>query len=144
MWIGFADDNKKPRHSPRFQTVEKGRSTASKRRKTKILFKMEDNISIRIKARISSREPRHCLLSTNTNSTVPTYANEFVFAEYTYLLSKSTQRVEVFARRAHRRHAENRGKKASVFCGLFLILNSVFLRLRPLSTHLQNHLSRRP
>ncbi len=78
------------------QTIEKGRSTASKRRKTKILLKMKDNISIRIMARISSREPRHYLLSTNTNSTVPTYADEFVFVEYTYLLSKSISACRSF------------------------------------------------
>jgi len=34
------------------------------------------------------------LLPTNANSTVPTYADEFAFVEYPYLLSKSAQRVE--------------------------------------------------
>ncbi len=46
--------------------------------------------------RFPSRKPHHCLLLTNTNSTVPPYADEFVFVKYPYLLSKSTQRVEVF------------------------------------------------
>ena len=33
----------------------------------------------------SSRKPHHCLLLTNTNSTVPEYADEFVFVKYAYL-----------------------------------------------------------
>ncbi len=83
-----------------FLAVEKGRSTASKRRKTKILLKMKDDIFIRIMARFPRWEPRHCLLSSKTNSTVPTYADEFVFAKYTYLFRSLFLRVEV------PRHAE--------------------------------------
>ena len=48
----------------------------------------------KITVRFSSREPHRCLLFKNTNSTVPLYADEFVFLKYTYLLSKSPQRVE--------------------------------------------------
>jgi len=57
-------------------------------------------------ARFSSRKPHHCSLLTNTNSTVPVYADEFVFVKYTYLLSKSTLRVEVS------RHAERACQEA--------------------------------
>ena len=39
-------------------------------------------------------KPLHCLLPTNTNSTVRQYADEFVFVKYPYLLSKSFQCVE--------------------------------------------------
>ena len=51
--------------------------------------------------RFPLRKPLHCLLPTNTNSTVRQYADEFVFVEYPYLLSESPQRVELS------RHAES-------------------------------------
>ena len=70
--------------------------------------------------RFSRRKPHHCLLLTNTNSTVPEYADEFVFVKYTYLLSKSTPRVEVSTHRAHRRHAEGLPHGNPFFMYLFL------------------------